>query len=66
MADEEEQPQVEETETETEPEEEVYGNMYNLWINVTNCDSVTMNIRQYGKPPGTTPPPGSGGGSGNP
>jgi len=32
--------------------------VYNMWITISNCQNV--EIRQYGKPPPTTPPPGSG------
>jgi len=38
---------------------DTYDNrVYNMWITISNCQSV--EIRQYGKPPPTTPPPGSG------
>lgn len=45
-----------------EESEEVYGNVYQMWINIHNHSTgkVKVEIRQYGKPPGGDPPPGVG------
>lgn len=53
---------IQETQAVTEEENEVYGNVYQMWIEINNqsAGEIKVEIRQYGKPPPGDPPPGGG------